>query len=94
MSPTTSSSGSETVGLSAKNRFYRANRDLGRIFKTEFILRYLSEPELRRRIRRGLLKVRPRNWFRGDRCTRSPGYTFECASGELWHSRFDATRNV
>jgi hypothetical protein len=23
-----------------------------------------------------------------------PGYTFECASGELWRSRFDATRNV
>ena len=23
------------VGFSAKNRFYRANRDLGRIFKTE-----------------------------------------------------------
>jgi TnpA family transposase len=39
------------VGFSAKNRFYRANRDLGRIFKTEFILQYLSEPELRRRIR-------------------------------------------
>ena len=34
------------VGFSAKNRFYRANRDLGRIFKTEFILQYLSEPEL------------------------------------------------
>ena len=45
------------VGFSAQNRFYRANRDLGRIFKTEFILQYLSEPELRRRIRRGLLKV-------------------------------------
>ena len=45
------------VGFSAKNRFYRANRDLGRIFKTEFILQYLSKPELRRRIRRGLLKV-------------------------------------
>ena len=45
------------VGFSAKNRFYRANRDLGRIFKTEFILQYLSEPELRRRIWRGLLKV-------------------------------------
>ncbi len=23
-----------------------------------------------------------------------PGYTFECASGELWRSRYDATRNV
>ena len=45
------------VGYSAKNRFYRANRDLGRLFKTEFILQYMSEPELRSRIRRGLLKV-------------------------------------
>jgi Tn3 transposase DDE domain len=43
------------VGFSAKNRFYRANRDLGRIFKTEFILQYLSEPELRRRIRRPVM---------------------------------------
>jgi TnpA family transposase len=39
------------VAFNAKNRFYRANRDLGRIFKTEFILQYLSEPELRGRIR-------------------------------------------
>jgi TnpA family transposase len=30
------------VGFSAKNRFYRANRDLGRIFKTELILQYLA----------------------------------------------------
>jgi len=45
------------VGFSAKNQFYRANRDLGRIFKTEFILQYLSQPPLRQRIRRGLLKV-------------------------------------
>jgi hypothetical protein len=40
-----------------KNRFYRANRDLGRVLKTEFILQYLSEPALRGLIRRGLLKV-------------------------------------
>lgn len=45
------------AGFTAKNHFYRANRDLGRVFKTEFILQYLSEPQLRRRIRRGLLKV-------------------------------------
>jgi TnpA family transposase len=45
------------VSCSAKNRFYRANRDLGRVFKTEFLLTYLSEPRLRARIRRGLLKV-------------------------------------
>ena len=45
------------VACPAKNRFYRANRDLGRVFKTEFLLSYLSEPQLRSRIRRGLLKV-------------------------------------
>jgi TnpA family transposase len=45
------------AGFTNKNHFYRANRDLGRIFKTEFILKYMSEPQLRRRIRRGLLKV-------------------------------------
>ena len=45
------------AAYNAKNRFYRANRDLGRILKTEFILRYMSEPDLRNRIRRGLLKV-------------------------------------
>ncbi len=45
------------VACSAKNRFYRANRELGRVFKTEFLLSYLSEPQLRARIRRGLLKV-------------------------------------
>jgi TnpA family transposase len=45
------------VGCTAKNCFYRANRDLGRIFKTEFLLGCLSEPQLRARIRRSLLKV-------------------------------------
>ena len=45
------------AAYSAKNRFYRANRELGRVFKTEFILHYMSEPQLRTRIRRGLLKV-------------------------------------
>ena len=38
------------------DRFYRATRELGRVFKTEFILDYLSQPPLRTRIRRGLLK--------------------------------------
>ena len=45
------------AAFSSKNRFYRANRELGRIFKTEFILQYMSRPHLRSRIRRGLLKV-------------------------------------
>jgi TnpA family transposase len=43
--------------MSKKNQFYRANRELGRIKKTEFILDYMSQPPLRRQIRRGLLKV-------------------------------------
>ena len=52
------------VGHGPKNRFYRATRELGRVFETEFILDYLSQPALRTRIRRGLLKgeqlTRPR----------------------------------
>jgi TnpA family transposase len=44
------------VAFGNKNAFYMANRELGRIFKTEFILEYLSDPGLRRRTRSGLLK--------------------------------------
>jgi len=44
------------VGYSSQNYFYRANRELGRIFKTEYILQYMSDPLLRKRSRRGLLK--------------------------------------
>ena len=43
-------------GYTGKNYFYRANRELGRIFKTEHILSYLSDGPLRQRTRRGLLK--------------------------------------
>jgi len=39
-----------------RNHFYRAVRELGRVFKTIFILDYLTDPALRRRVRRGLLK--------------------------------------
>ena len=41
----------------ASNRFYAANRELGRVLKTEFVLQYMSEPQLRAKVRRGLLKV-------------------------------------
>ena len=41
----------------ASNRFYAANRELGRALKTEFLLQYMSEPQLRAKVRRGLLKV-------------------------------------
>ena len=40
-----------------RNRFYAANRELGRALKTEFVLQYMSEPKLRAKVRRGLLKV-------------------------------------
>ena len=43
-------------GFTGKNHFYRANRELGRIFKTEHILEYMSDKTLRQRTRRGLLK--------------------------------------
>ncbi len=44
------------ASYSSKNQFYRANRELGRVFKTEHILTYMSDPVMRQRIRRGLLK--------------------------------------
>jgi TnpA family transposase len=44
------------TGFSYKNHFYRANRELGRIFKTENILNYMTNPVLRRNRRKGLLK--------------------------------------
>jgi TnpA family transposase len=43
-------------GFSPQNHFYRANRELGRIFKTENILTYMSDPLLRLKRRRGLLR--------------------------------------
>ena len=39
-----------------RNHFYRAVGELGRLYKTIFILAYLTDPALRRRVRRGLLK--------------------------------------
>lgn len=43
-------------GFTGKNHFYRGHRELGRVFKTEHMLDYMSDLELRRRTRRGLLK--------------------------------------
>lgn len=43
-------------GFSVKNHFYRANREFGRVIKTEFILDYMSDKNLRIRTRRGVLK--------------------------------------
>ena len=46
-----------SAALQRLNRFYAANRELGRVLKTEFLLQYMSEPQLRAKVRRGLLKV-------------------------------------
>lgn len=43
--------------FSGKNNFYRANRELGRVFKTEHILYYMSDKSMRARNRKGLLKA-------------------------------------
>ncbi len=38
------------AGYSGKNHFYRANRELGRVFKTLYILQYMSDPVMRGRV--------------------------------------------
>lgn len=43
-------------GYSGKNHFYRANQQLGRIFKTVHILKTMSDKQLRARTTAGLLK--------------------------------------
>jgi TnpA family transposase len=43
-------------GFTGKNHFFRANRELGRLIRTKHTLDFLSDPDMRRRTRRGLLK--------------------------------------
>ena len=43
-------------GFTGKNHFYRANREFGRILRTEYALSFMSDPAMRQRNRRGLLK--------------------------------------
>jgi TnpA family transposase len=43
-------------GFTGKNHFYRANRELGRLVRTEYTLGFMSDPDMRKRNRRGLLK--------------------------------------
>ena len=53
---TASSALKRLTGFHPQNHFYRANRELGRVFKTENILNYMTDPLLRQNRRRGLLK--------------------------------------
>lgn len=40
-------------GATGKNHFYRANRELGRVFKTEHILQYMSHQRTRKGLSKG-----------------------------------------
>ncbi len=40
------------TSFTEKNHFYRANVELGRVFKTEHILLWMSDPAKRKRTRR------------------------------------------
>jgi TnpA family transposase len=44
------------ASFTGKNNFYRANREFGRVIKTENILNHMCDPVLRRKRQRGLLK--------------------------------------
>ncbi len=46
-----------------KNKLYRAFRELGRVERTLFLLRYVSRPELRRTIRAETTKIESYNDF-------------------------------
>ena len=48
---------------SRKNKLYQAMRELGRVVRTEFLLRYLSDPELRRTIQAATNKSEAYNNF-------------------------------
>jgi len=45
------------TGHTEKNDFYKANRELGRVFKSEDIAYWMADPAKRRRTRKGLLKT-------------------------------------
>ena len=53
---TASSAMKRLSAFTGKNHFYRANREFGRVIKTENILNHMGDPLLRRKRQRGLLK--------------------------------------
>ena len=59
--------------LNRSNRFYAANRELGRALKTEFVLQYMSEPKLWAKVRRSLLKVEQAPRLGAGRLLRAAG---------------------
>ena len=61
----------------ASNHFYAANRELGRALKTEFVLQYMSEPQQRAKVRRGLLKVEAASRLGTGRLNRRPSTSLQ-----------------
>jgi TnpA family transposase len=61
------------AGFDDKNHFYRANREFGRVLKTENILEYMADPLLRQNRRRGLLKGEQIHQQHIQRCGPHPG---------------------
>ena len=57
----------------ASNRCYAANRELGRALKTEFVLQYMSEPQLRVTVRRGAAQGRAAPRLGARRLLRAAG---------------------
>jgi TnpA family transposase len=67
------------------NPLYRALREVGRIWKTRFIMRYYDETEFRRRIHAALNRMEHFNYL--------ARYLFFARRGENWERDFDQQRN-
>lgn len=68
-----------------QNPLYRALREVGRIWKTKFIMRYYDEPEFRRRINAALNRMELFNYL--------ARYLFYARRGENWEREFEQQRN-
>jgi TnpA family transposase len=67
------------------NPLYRALREVGRIYKTRFIMRYYDEPEFRRTINASLNRIELFNYL--------ARYLFYARRGENWEREFEQQRN-
>lgn len=68
-----------------QNPLYRALREVGRIWKSKFIMRYYDEPEFRRRINAALNRMELFNYL--------ARYLFYARRGENWEREFEQQRN-
>lgn len=68
-----------------QNPLYRALREIGRIYKTRFIMRFYDESEFRRRINAGLNRMEHFNYL--------ARHLFYARHGENWEREFDQQLN-